>query len=120
VDNGRTWSSDDLSSFDPGAQHGEYMIRVCEWRDVTQPWPAEQVLDSVKVAAAKDVAVSLKARSGASMYCALLSPDHEPVRLECESVGDRIKVVVPRVGIYEILVISANRKTIDALCPVQP
>ena len=120
VDNGRTWSSDDLSSFDPGAQHGEYMIRVCEWRDVTQPWPAEQVLDSVKVAAAKDVAVSLKARSGASMYCALLSPDHEPVRLECESVGDRIKVVVPRVGIYEILAISANRKTIDALCPVQP
>jgi hypothetical protein len=95
------------------------MIRLCEWRDPAQAWPAEDILNSVKVNAAKGVAVSLKVPTGAPQYCALLSPDHEPVRLECEPVGDRIKVVVPRVEIYEILVVSPNQKTIDAICPTR-
>ena len=120
ADNGRTWSSDDLSGFDPGAQRGEYMVRICEWRDVTQPWPAEQLLESVKVSSAKDVSVSLRNPGGRPVYCALLSPDHDPAPLQCEQVGDRIKVVVPRVEIYEVLLISPDQKTIDALCPAKP
>jgi hypothetical protein len=117
---GRRYSNEDLSGFDPGPQTGEYMIRITEWRDPAQPWPSEKLLESVKVAPAKDVAVSLKVLAGKELYCAVVSPEHGPAALEYERIGDRIKVVVPRVDIYGILLVSTQRRALDALCQGQP
>lgn len=121
-DEGRTWSSEDLSRFDPGAQRGEYLIRICEWRDVALPWPAEQLLDSVKVIPAKDVAISLHkselpSAGRAPLQCAVLSPDRAPARIEPEHVGDRIRIVLPVTEIYEVILVGSNTKFFEALCP---
>jgi len=114
-DGGQTWTSDDLSPFDPDDQPGEYLIRLIEPRDEQERVPVETLLASVTVNPTEPITLTFRDLPEGELEAVGLSPEHAPQRLEVQKDGDAALVTVPPTRIWELVVVSADPQVIEAL-----
>ncbi|MGD9494882.1 MAG: hypothetical protein AB7Y46_01100 [Armatimonadota bacterium] len=126
TDGGATFSSDDLST-DRAAQTGEYMIRI---RDLAPGEidhdPANLLRNpgfeqtnvphsetTLTVVPARDVVVELPGET--APQCLAISPDAEPEWLEATAEGGTVRLTVPRVDIYTMLLLADVRAALEPI-----
>lgn len=102
-DDGQTWTQEDLSP-DPGAQTGEFLVRIGPAADPNAVARPEDFIGRLHVTPARDVEVLLRT-GGEAPGARLISPD-APEQTITPTVADGMASYrVPEVYIYAVLVV---------------
>jgi len=126
TDGGATFSGDDLST-DLAAQTGEYMIRIRDRGPGVLDHDPDNLLanpgfeqthvphaeTTLTIEPARDMVVELPGDE--PRLCLAVSPDHEPRWLEGTAGDGVVRVTVPRVDIYTMLVMADAREALDPI-----
>lgn len=126
TDGGASFSSADLST-DLAAQTGEYMIRIRDLAPGQVDYDPTNLLanpgfeqthvphseTTLTIEPARDLIVELPA--GSPTQCLAISPDGPPQWLETTAADGAVRVTVPRVDIYTMLVLADTRAPLEPI-----
>lgn len=106
-DEGKTWTRDDLS-LDPGAQRGEFMVRLGPAGDPSALARPEDFIGKLHVRPAKEVRV--RVRASKPLSARLVSPDGPERTIKPTMEQGHAVYRVPEVYLYSVLVLPSTSR----------